>query len=114
MTQSGALDFRPLVVASAALLAAWAQVGDMAAVQRHLRTLVEVSGAHDEEELLRCKRLLNAGFNQKTPRVVGLVPHLHLPHKIIPAEPWEWEVHRAQVALGKSLSTACGSRSPAY
>ena len=62
MTQSSALDFRPLVVASAALLAAWAQMGDLAAAGRHLRTLVEVSGAHDEDELFRCKTLLNAGF----------------------------------------------------
>ena len=115
VTQSSALDFRPLVVASAALLAAWAQVGDLTACGRHLRTLVQVSGAHDEDELLRCKTLLNAGFNQKTCHrdEMRLVSHLHLQHKVAPAEPWEWEARR-QVAPDTSLFSACGGRSPAY
>ena len=116
VTQSSALDFRPLVVASAALLAAWAHAGDLVAGRRHLRTLVEVSGAHDEDELLRCKTLLNAGFNQTTCHrdEARLVSHLHLPHKVASAEPWEWEEQRAQVAPNRSLFSACGGRSPAY
>ena len=116
VTQSSALDFRPLVVASAALLAAWAHAGDLVAGRRHLRTLVEVSGAHDEDELLRCKTLLNAGFNQTTCHrdEARLVSHLHLPHKVASAEPWEWEEQRAQVAPNRYLFSACGGRSPAY
>lgn len=117
VTQSGALDFRPLVVASAAVLAAWAQVGDMAAVQKHLRTLVEVSGAQDEEELLRCKRLLNAGFNQKMPQVAGLGAHQHLRQRRrlrAPPGSWEWEARQAHVELDKPPFTSLMDRSPAY
>ena len=115
MTQSSALDFRPLVVASAALLAAWAHAGDVAAGERHLRTLVEVSGAQDEDELLRCKMLLSTGFNQKTCHrdEMHLVSHLHLLHTVPLPEPWELEMRRAQVAQDTPFS-AGGSLSPAY
>ena len=117
VTQSGALDFRPLVVASAAVLAAWAQVGDMAAVQKYLWTLVEVSGAQDEEELLRCKRLLNAGFNQKMPQVAGLGAHQQLRQQRrlrTPPGSWEWEARQAHVEPDKPPFTSPRDRSPAY
>ena len=117
MTQSSALDFRPLVVASAALLAAWAHAGDVAAGDRHLRTLVEVSGAQDEDELLRCKTLLSTGFNQKTCHrdEMHLVSDLHLLHTVPLPEPWELEMRRAQVAqVDTPVFSAGGSLSPAY
>ena len=116
MTQSSALDFRPLVVASAALLAAWAHAGDVAAGERHLRTLVEVCGAQDEDELLRCKTLLSTGFNQKTCHrdEMHLVSHLHLLHTVPLPEPWELEMRRAQVAEDTPVFSAGGSLSPAY
>ena len=117
MTQSSALDFRPLVVASAALLAAWAHAGDVAAGERHLRTLVEVSGAQDEDELLRCKTLLSSGFNQKACHrdEMHLVSHLHLLHTVPLPEPWELEMRRAQVAqVDTPVFSAGGSLSPAY
>ena len=115
MTQSSALDFRPLVVASAALLAAWAHAGDVAAGDRHLRTLVAASGAQDEDELLRCKTLLSSGFNQKTCHrdEMHLVTHLHLLHTVPLPEPW-LGVGDAPRPSGHAVFSAGGSLSPAY
>ena len=89
---SDALAFPPLVVAAASLLTAFSHLGDVDSIQRHLPRLIEVSGA-GAEELLRCKRLLNEGFNARAPHDAWLLSHIASAAQsaaVNDDDPWTW------------------------
>ena len=82
----------PLVVAAASLLTAFSHLGDVDSIQRHLPRLIEVSGA-GAEELLRCKRLLNEGFNARAPHDAWLLSHIASAAQsaaVNDDDPWTW------------------------
>jgi len=61
------LNFPPLVVASSALLCAWAHLGNAKAAELHLPQLCALSGVR-EADLVRCKNILQDYFNTTFPK----------------------------------------------
>ena len=61
------LKFPPLVVASSSLLAAWAHLGNLKAIEAHMHELCALCGVA-QHELLTCKAALLEYFNTTFPK----------------------------------------------
>ena len=64
------LKFPPLVVASSSLLAAWAHLGDLKAIEAHMHELCALCGVA-QHELLTCKTILLEHFTTTYPKAAA-------------------------------------------